>query len=245
MMDGLILALQFFTRIPIKKEVSFQEGNIRTSLFFLPLIGLAMGMLAAVPLIFISGQSKPISALLSVLMIAILTGGLHLDGLADTFDGFLSGRGRDRVMEIMKDSTLGAFGAVALIFIIVSKLVAVHELPAEYWVGIPLSLANARLAAGYVIATKKNAREGGLGALFKSSGVGKSVLLSGFVLIGIILFIKPIFLIPLLGSFIVGEMISVWSYRKIDGMTGDVYGAVIEICEVASLILFWGVTIWI
>ncbi|MCR3955823.1 MAG: adenosylcobinamide-GDP ribazoletransferase [Gudongella sp.] len=244
-MDGLILALQFFTRIPIKKEVSFQGKNIGRSLFFLPIIGLAMGMLAAVPVIFLSEYSKGISALLSVMILAILTGGLHMDGLADTFDGFLSGREKARVMEIMKDSTLGAFGAVALIFLIVSKLMAVHELPAEYWVGIPLSLANARLAAGYVISTKKNAREEGLGVLFRSSGAGRNVLLSGVVLLGITLIINPMFLIPLGGSLLVGELIAMWAYRKIGGMTGDVYGAVIELCEVASLIIFWGVTIWI
>jgi len=244
-MDGLILALQFFTRIPVNKEVSFQGKNIGKSLFYLPIIGLVIGMIAALPAILLSGYSKPISALLTVLIITGLTGGLHLDGLADTFDGFLSGREKNRVMEIMKDSTLGAFGAVALIFAIISKLVAVHELPAEYWIGIPLSLANARLVAGYVITTKKNAREDGLGALFKSSAAGKNVLLSGLVMIGIILFINPIFLIPLAGSFIMGELIVFWSYRKIGGMTGDVYGAVIELCEVASLIIFWGVTIWI
>src|SRR5690554_4099472 len=244
-MDGLILALQFFTRIPVNKEVSFQGKNIGKSLFYLPIIGLVIGMIAALPAILLSGYSKPISALLTVLIITGLTGGLHLDGLADTFDGFLSGREKNRVMEIMKDSTLGAFGAVALIFAIISKLVAVHELPAEYWIGIPLSLANARLVAGYVITTKKNAREDGLGALFKSSAAGKNVLLSGLVMIGIILFINPIFLIPLAGSFIMGELIVFWSYRKIDGMTGDVYGAVIELCELTSLIIFWGVTIWI
>jgi len=244
-MDGLILALQFFTRIPVNKEVSFQGKNIGKSLFYLPIIGLVIGMIAALPAILLSGYSKPISALLTVLIITGLTGGLHLDGLADTFDGFLSGREKNRVMEIMKDSTLGAFGAVALIFAIISKLVAVHELPAEYWIGIPLSLANARLVAGYVITTKKNAREDGLGALFKSSAAGKNVLLSGLVMIGIILFINPIFLIPLAGSFIMGELIVFWAYRKIDGMTGDVYGAVIELCELTSLIIFWGVTIWI
>ncbi|WP_409228839.1 adenosylcobinamide-GDP ribazoletransferase [Gudongella sp. SC589] len=244
-MDGLILALQFFTRIPVNREVSFQGKNIGKSLFYLPLIGLVMGMIAALPLILLSGYSKSISALLSVLTITGLTGGLHLDGLADTFDGFLSGREKDRVMEIMKDSNLGAFGAVALIFTIVSKLVAVYELPAAYWMGIPLSLANARLVAGYVITTKKNAREDGLGVLFKSSRPGRSVLLSGLVLTGITLFFDPIFLIPLAGSFLLGELVSIWAYRKIDGMTGDVYGAVIEICELASLIIFWGVTIWI
>ncbi len=244
-MDGLILALQFFTRIPVNKEVSFQGKNIGKSLFYLPIIGLVIGMIAALPAILLSGYSKPISALLTVLIITGLTGGLHLDGLADTFDGFLSGREKNRVMEIMKDSTLGAFGAVALIFAIISKLVAVHELPAEYWIGIPLSLANARLVAGYVITTKKNAREDGLGALFKFSRPGRSVLLSGLVLTGITLFIDPIFLIPLAGSFLLGELVSIWAYRKIDGMTGDVYGAVIELCELTSLIIFWGVTTWI
>lgn len=245
MMDGLILALQFFTRIPIKKEVSFQGKSIASSLFFLPLIGLAMGMISAAPILLLSEHSKWIAAMLSVLSIAIMTGGLHMDGLADTFDGFLSGRGKDRVMEIMKDSTLGAFGAVALIFLISAKVIAVGELPEEFWVGIPLSLANARLVAGYVISTKRNAREDGLGALFKSSAAGRNVLLSGLILVGITFFLNPVYLMPLAGCFIVGELLSAWANSIIDGMTGDVYGAVIEICEVASLILFWGVTLWI
>ncbi|WP_422487025.1 adenosylcobinamide-GDP ribazoletransferase [Gudongella sp. DL1XJH-153] len=244
-MDGLILALQFFTRIPVGKEVSFNEKNIGRSLFFLPFIGIIIGCIAALPIIMLHSTSKMIASLLSILVIATFTGGLHLDGLADTFDGFLSGRKRDRVMEIMKDSTLGSFGALALIFLILSKFVAVYELPASAWIAIPLSLANARLVAGYVILAKKNAREDGLGVLFKSSVAGKNIIMAGIIYIGIIMFINPWYILPLAGSLVVGEAMTLWSYKKIDGLTGDVYGAIIELCEVASMIIFWGVTVWI
>ena len=243
-MDGLILALQFFTRIPVGKEVSFNEKNIGRSLFFLPFIGLIIGWIAALPIIALHSTSKIIASLLSIIVIAAFTGGLHLDGLADTFDGFLSGRKRERVMEIMKDSTLGAFGALALVFLILFKFVAVYELPAVAWIGIPLSLANARLVAGYVILAKRNAREDGLGVLFKSSAAGRNIFMAGVIYIGIIMFINPWYMLPLVGSLVVGEAMTLWSYKKIDGLTGDVYGAIIEMCEVASLVIFWGVTIW-
>ncbi|MGM0396851.1 MAG: adenosylcobinamide-GDP ribazoletransferase [Bacillota bacterium] len=245
MMEGLILAIQFFTRIPINREIPFDNKNIGRSLFFLPFIGLFIGVVASIPFLLIHDASKAMASILSVILIIGFTGGLHLDGLADTFDGFLSGRIQARIMEIMKDSTLGAFGAIALILLIISKFIAIYELRVEFWLAIPLSLGNARLVAGYIILTKKNARGDGLGALFKGAAAGKNLILAGVLYTGIVLYFSPWYLLPLVGSWIMGETMSWWSYKKINGLTGDVYGAIIELGEVASMIIFWGVILWI
>lgn len=244
-MDGLILGIQFFTRIPIKKEISFNDKNIGNSLFYLPFIGLIIGLISALPMIFLQGTSKPMASLLTLIILLFLTGGLHLDGLADTFDGFLSGRKQERIMEIMRDSTLGVFGAIALILIILSKYLVLYELPINGWIGIVFSLANARLVVAYIIISKENARNEGLGVLFKKSSGRIKVLYSGVIYSIILVYFNPLYLIPLIGSIIVGELMSLWAYKKINGLTGDVYGAIIEICEVTSLIIFWGVTVWI
>lgn len=244
-MDGLILALQFFTRIPVNKEVEFNGDNAGKSLFFLPFVGLAMGLVAGIPLVLLGRQSMSIASLFTLLLLTGLTGGLHLDGLSDTFDGFLSGRSKDRVMEIMKDSTLGAFGAIALILVMLSKFVLIYNLPQGGWVAIPLALANARIVAGYVITCKKSAKKQGLGVLFREARGGGFLALAAGIYSVFLIFFNFWYLIPLVGSMVIGELVSIWAYKKIDGLTGDVYGAIIELCEVASLFLFWGVMIWI
>ena len=103
MIDGLILAFQFFSRIPINKEVDFNEGNIKYCIFFYPLIGGIIGVLSSLMYYILLKSNLNIASLAAVFMMIYLTGGIHIDGLSDTFDGFLSSRDRERSLEIMKD----------------------------------------------------------------------------------------------------------------------------------------------
>src|SRR5665648_1160775 len=155
MIEGLVLAIQFLTRIPINKRIEFNEKNIKKSLIFFAPIGLLIGLLSAIPFIFLHKYSISIASSLSLFLMVILTGGLHLDGLADTCDGFFSGREGDRIEEIMKDSRIGAFGVIGIVLILISKFAILSSLSLEMWIAIPLSLANARLVTSYLIADKK------------------------------------------------------------------------------------------
>lgn len=245
MIDGLILGLQFLTRIPINKEVDFTEKNIRNSLFFYPYIGMLIGGIASLIFYFIGNYNIEIAAFLTLISLIVLTGGLHIDGLSDMLDGFLSNRDVDKTLDIMKDSRIGAFGVLGIVLLVLGKYVLLKNLPNHMWFAIIFSLGNSRLVAGWIIATKKVARKNGLGQLFHSSNPKQHILISGIIYILILLFVDLSYIIPLIVTYIIGELVVKWSYKKIGGLTGDVYGAIMELSELVSLVSFLGVFLWI
>ena len=245
MIDGLILTFQFFTRIPINKEVDFNEKNIRYCLFFYPFVGALLGSIAAGVFFLLSKLNNDIAALTTVLTLLLLTGGLHMDGLSDTFDGFLSNRDKERTLEIMKDSRVGTFGVLSMVFLLLTKFVIISNFGEGIPLALILSMVNSRLDATKIISTMKVARKGGLGVLFHNSNPDKLILLNSIIYIGILFVINIKFLTPLIITYIFNRLFCRWSYKKIDGMTGDTYGAIIEIGEVVSLFSYWGIMSWI
>lgn len=244
MIKGLILALQFFSHIPININVDFNERNIRYSMFFLPLVGGIIGALGGLVYFFLSPYSKLIGSFLTLLTTILLTGGLHIDGLSDTCDGFMSNRDRERILEIMKDSRIGAFGVLSIVLIILFKFILIYSVE-NFPLVLILSFANSRLVVARLISYKKNARPGGLGDLFHKSNPKNLMIVSSIIYIMILILLDIRYLIPLLITFLAGEYISHISYKKIGGLTGDVYGAIIELGDAISLLSFWGVILWI
>ncbi|MBZ2174541.1 adenosylcobinamide-GDP ribazoletransferase [Schnuerera sp. xch1] len=245
MIDGFILAAQFLTRLPIKKSVDFNDEKLSKSVFFFPMIGIIIGVIGCVFYHIFSYLNESIGAFFALMAMIVVTGGLHLDGLSDTCDGFLSYRDKNRMLEIMKDSRIGAFGVIAIVLDIFLKYVLIYHIEGNIPLILGLSYGNSRLIISYIMSTKKVGRKGGLGDMFHSSNPKKYAMLGGVAYIAIILLINPVYLIPLLFSFLMGEMMTKITYRKIDGFTGDVYGATIEIGEIISLITFIGVMKWI
>jgi adenosylcobinamide-GDP ribazoletransferase len=245
MMDGLILAIQFLTRIPINKEVEFNNENLSKSILFFPLTGIVIGGIGGLAYYLFVYISKDIGAFFAVVCMIMATGGLHLDGLSDTFDGFYSYRDKKRVLEIMKDSRIGAFGVIAIVLDILLKYIILSNLEENILLILALSYGNSRLVVSYIMSTKKVGRKGGLGDMFHKSNPKRYALLGGIIYSTILLMLNPLYLIPLLFSFILGEIITKITYKKIDGFTGDVYGATIEIGEIISLIVFMEVIKWI
>lgn len=244
MINGLILSFQFFSRIPINMPVDFNEKNIKYSIFFIPLVGAIIGGAGGLIYHLLLQYNIYIASFLALLTTIILTGGLHIDGLADTFDGFMSNRDKNKTLEIMKDSRIGAFGVLSIILILIFKFILMISTP-NLPTALILSMANSRLVLSRIISYKKTAKPDGLGSLFHSSNP-KTLILVGSIIYLLILVILDIrYIIPLIINFIVAEYISYISYKKIDGLTGDVYGATIEIGETISLLCFWGVMIWI
>lgn len=244
MIKGLILSLQFFTRIPININIDFNDKNIRWSIFYLPLIGALIGGLGGIVYYILSPYNILLGSFLTLLTTIILTGGLHLDGISDTFDGFFSNRDKEKTLEIMKDSRIGAFGVLSLILLILFKFIlilSIEKLP----IALILSFANSRLVLSYIISYKKSARPDGLGIMFNKSNPKILMTLSTITYLAILTVLDIRYIIPLIITFLVGEYISYISYKKIDGLTGDVYGTIIEIGETISLLGFWSVMIWI
>lgn len=243
--DGLILGIQFLTRIPINKAVEFSKENIRNSLFFFPFIGILIGAIASLAFYFIGQINMEISAFLTVITLIILTGGLHIDGLSDMLDGFLSNRDSKKTLEIMKDSRVGAFGVMGIVLLILGKYIILKNISFEMWIIIVFSIANSRFVGGLIIESKKPARKGGLGELFHSSNPKRNIAYSGTIYVLILLFLDITYIIPLIITYIFAELISAWSLKKIGGLTGDVYGGIMEISELISLLSYWGLLLWI
>src|SRR2546423_8356926 len=123
MIRRFLIAVQFLTRLPVPQSINSSETDIGKAAAFFPLVGVIVGGGAA--LVFATLQRilpLPASVLCAIIFAAFLTNGFHEDGLADSFDGFGGGWTKDRVLEIMGDSGIGAYGTLALIFLIFAKL---------------------------------------------------------------------------------------------------------------------------
>ncbi len=245
MINGLVLAYEFFSRLPIKKNVDFTKENISYSIFFMPLVGLTIGCISAVVFILTAQFDKLVASFLTVATMVILTGGLHIDGLSDTFDGFLSNRDREKTLEIMKDSRIGTFGTIAIIFVILGKILLVYKITENATAALIFSLGNARLATSINIAHKKCAKNEGLGFLFYNSKPLKKVVASSILYALFISIVNVYNIIPLVVTILFDLAFAKWADRKIGGITGDINGATIELGEMISLLSYWGISQWI
>ncbi|WP_027307942.1 adenosylcobinamide-GDP ribazoletransferase [Caloramator sp. ALD01] len=239
MIKSLILTLQFLTRLPIPVSVEIDKKTLSRGTFFYPYIGVLIGSLGYIPYYLLHPIDNQIAALFSVLCLIAITGGFHLDGLSDTCDGFFSSRNRERILEIMKDSRIGAFGVVAIVFDILTKFLLLSKISYKSMLlTLMFSLAFARLTAAFMFTFGKSAKKDGLGAQITQNRSELYYILAfssfmpiAFWYLGYVAFY--IFFIDL--AFAILLMLK--SYKTIGGLTGDVYGACIEICEVIGFFI--------
>ena len=138
-MKSFIMMIQFLTRIPINVNLDISEDDFLQGIVFFPLVGLIIGMFTVVFHYFgyrLGGTF--LAAVMAVGAEAFITGGLHLDGLGDTFDGIYSNRSRERILEIMKDSRLGTNGALAIILVLLLKVALIHSIAPSRIYGVLL-----------------------------------------------------------------------------------------------------------
>lgn len=234
---ALRLAVAFLTNIPVGMFEAKDEDFGRAVGFF-PLVGLCIGTLIAMLAWGLHGHLGV--AAIATMIVAVsagLTGGLHLDGVSDVFDGIGGGRGdRKRTLEIMRDSRIGSHGATALILIILGKFVASMELvAAENFLSLALAPLIARAIVVPIIIKVPYARSEGLGQSFQEHVGTVELLLAGSLLVAACLVGgTPIALatgIAVAGVACLGLLL----FSKIRGVTGDGYGAMIELAEVLFL----------
>ena len=251
-MKKLILASQFLTIVPVKDmgEVSPEEMGSTTSVF--PVIGFGEGvMLAFFTSVFMEVFPAELTSALLVLILVIMNGGLHLDGLSDTFDALASGGDREKKLLIMKDSTIGPMGVISIVMVLLLKYTLLSALffyapPPAYFAtvaSIPILSRWAMVTAAF---HGRSARNDGLGQLFiEHTGIRQfaiasaaAVLLTGLVCSIIMQFPLYIFYLmfamPVLYGF---SFLSVFFFNRIfGGMTGDSFGALNEIAFLMFLI---------
>jgi len=238
-MRFFLLALAFLTKIPVKVPGEGQAGDLPVSAAYFPAVG---GILGGFLGLLFRGMIRIWPPLVAGIMLVaaefLLTGGLHLDGLADFTDGWFAGGTRERQLQVMKDSRVGAMGAAAVVWLVLAKVI----LLAEWGGNFPVMLlygAGAKMTLVLNLYLFPYARERGTGLAFAGvtwrqavpaavmtvlfaagSGFGVATAFAGSLLI----------LLPLARSI----------SRNLYGLTGDVYGALHEIFQITFLLFITG-----
>src|SRR5574341_827680 len=240
-MKSFRLALGFLTILPAS-VTDVRPGDLGRAAMWFPLIGLAIGMLLAAANFVLRLIFQPLlTATLIVALWAALTGGLHLDGLADCCDGLLASTTPERRLEIMRDPRLGSFGVTGLTLFLVLKVLALSSAAPDTSPSTALLLLFAPSLARWlilVVGLQPSARHAGMGADF-SVGLKPYVLLSAAVVpIALLFFGTPRFLLAAGLAHLVTWGIAVLSRARLGGVTGDVFGLTVELGELAVLLTF-------
>lgn len=251
-----LLAIQFFTRIPIVGKlgdwVGFSPAMLKSSAAHFAGVGWVVGIVAAVVYVsfeaLLPGAYAPlIAACLSTIATVLLTGGFHEDGLADLADGLGGSYDRDRALEIMKDSRVGAFGAMALVLALATKIALLAALGGlDLWMVVVLIIASHVVSRALPMGLLALLPHVGDAAGSKSKPLADSIsspaLLSNFLWCFALL--PGVFIADLAIEVIAGVGLAVMSWaimwwrlsRRLQGFTGDALGATQQVCEIAFLL---------
>ncbi|MEG1979440.1 MAG: adenosylcobinamide-GDP ribazoletransferase [Victivallaceae bacterium] len=239
-MRGFLAALSVMTLIPVGKYVNINLADLRMAKFFFPLVGLVLGVVCAAWAWVMLRYSLPnfLGAVIIVLLPELITKFFHLDGLADSADGFLSSRSKERILEIMRDSRVGVMGVIGIAAVILLKVAAFYDLNEKNLIYAALLVPVAgRCAGALYIELSQYARPDGLGAIFfeyKSKFWG---ICAALLLLGCGGIFSGSGLLSGLAVFILVLWWKNYTRQKIGGATGDTIGAIIELSETLFLIM--------
>lgn len=235
-----VLAVTFLTRLPLPVTGEITGTDLRMSMGWYPGIGTLLGLLGWG--IYAGGSellTQTPAAVLTIIVLEMCTGALHLDGMMDTCDGMGSGAPRERALEIMKDSRVGAmgvFGAIATILLKVSALSAFTSVQAVIPMLIGWSAARAIPALDVVLF--RYARTTGTGGMFNTERTPWGAVISLFTALALAWYIGNwgglALAVICIGMTL---MVQVFIARRLQGLTGDVYGMGIELAEVLALLV--------
>lgn len=245
---GLILSIQFFTIIPIHKEVPLSTKNIERGIQMFPLLGIFQGVLfSGLVYIFYEGTSLSTFAVAFFLWLLtiIITGGIHLDGWMDMSDAYFSYRDPNKRLAIMSDPNIGAFGVLSVIILLMVRLFFIVDMfhvngpPYELLIAIPFL---GKMFMGFVICRIPVAKDEGLGYLFQKAYRPSTfyiyiiflLLFSYFVWQNLLVYCLMIVLSGVVYLFLRRGIV-----RNFGGVTGDVAGASVEGMELLLWMIVW------
>ncbi len=237
-MRHLRIAFGLLTTLPFRLPGNWSAGDSGRAAVWYPFVGLVIGLLTwltwrGATLVFPS----LVAGVIALVAWVLLTGGLHLDGLADCCDGLFVSAAPERRLEIMKDPHIGAFGVIGLILVLLIKGAALASLTLTSAFGIILAASLARWCI-LLAALLPQARASGMGADF-ASGVQRSFIFWGAIIpIGLAMLIGVHGLFSILIGVGAAGLIVWLAKSRIGGVTGDVFGMTVEIVEVIALLAF-------
>lgn len=255
----ILAAFQFLSRFPVKAELDFTPELLRRSVKYYPLVGTAIGLVVWAVGAALHPVLPPLPVSVMMLIVWVwLTGGLHLDGWMDSADALLSYRSRDKMLEIMKDSRVGAMGVLACVLLLMFKMTLIVSLLEQglFTAGIALLTVPvwSRWFMGWAMRAWPVARQGeglavrfhglknrdivlssSLALLLTAIGVLAAYAIDGAIFSGSLLALYFV-LLPLI-TVGVGAFAASRISNKLGGLTGDIYGALNEGLEAVLLLL--------
>ncbi|GBE37853.1 MAG TPA: adenosylcobinamide-GDP ribazoletransferase [Nitrospirae bacterium] len=257
-MKKVLLAFQFLTIIPVTGIKDVSEKDIGSASAFFPVVGVVQGLIFAVSAgIFLKVFNAELSNGLVLLVMVLTSGGLHLDGLSDTFDAVASTGDREKKLQIMKDSTIGPIGVIAIVIVLLLKYILLNALFSNstiniYYLSLLLMPVFSRWTMVTALFHARTASQHGLGKTFIEHTGLKQLLIATFITVLVfmsallitskfgnrqlsIVNCQFVFILPLLYIF---SLMSLWFFnRRFGGATGDNFGAVSELSEILFLIM--------
>jgi cobalamin 5'-phosphate synthase/cobalamin synthase len=245
----LALAVTFLTAVPLPDSGAVAPADLWASMAFYPLVGLLMGLAAwGAYAALLYAVTPLVAAALVIVGIELASRALHLDGLMDTADGYLSGAPRERALEIMKDSRVGAMGVFAAIAVMVVKVSALASLARPgAALGLVIGLSAARLLPALDVRFFAYARREGTGAAFAGAGTTNGpVVVAAACAVAVALVVGALSSGGVRGTFLALDLavavvavtlcVQAFVGRRLGGLTGDVYGLGIELAEALALV---------
>lgn len=234
-MRSLPAAVRFLTIIPLPAPEENEGERLRGALGWFPIVGLLIGLFAATVDIAVSrGFPPPLASAFVVIVLVAISGGLHLDGLADTADGLFSSQPREKTLAIMRDSSTGPMGVIAIVSVLMLKVYALSSVaPDLRWGTIILMPLAGRCALVILLVVLPYARqEGGVATIFRQSAkpnhavwaVGLLAVVGWIVASWVGMLMTVVSIVSIL-------LFAWYTFSKIGGFTGDTLGAGCEIVE--------------
>jgi adenosylcobinamide-GDP ribazoletransferase len=232
--------MQFLTCVPMPSR-PYEAGSLARSVKFFPLVGLVVGSAAALlHLVIAPHVSRLVAAFIVLLYFVFVTGGLHEDGLADAADGFGGGTSREKILLILRDSRIGSYGGVALVFSLLGRVILIASLPMTQvpyylvtagilsrWTVLPLSyfLSSARAPTGSAV--------DGQGARIVRHTSPASIIGGTIFSFAVAIFLlRSRAIASILGVIILTWLTGAYYKKRIGGVTGDCFGATIQLTEI-------------
>jgi adenosylcobinamide-GDP ribazoletransferase len=244
-LQPLLIAIQFLSSLPVGHLPMPKDKDVGASLMFYPMVGALLGLiLSGLAIAFMQVFGSSLSAALLLTAWVVLTGALHLDGLADCADAWMGGLGsKKRTLELMKDPTSGPIAIATVVLVLLVKYAALealltHSLAQQsYYLVLVWPLILSRMSAMILFATTPYARKSGLGKAISEHLSSNAVWgVCCVVLVVACLVFRWHLITILIAGFAVFMYLRHLMLCRIDGCTGDTAGALIELSEVAILL---------
>ena len=235
-MNSFLIALQFLTIIPVTHSFIASDKQLGYSPFFYPVIGLLIGSLLVSSALLLIDLPLQIQSTLILTLWVLITGGLHLDGLADCADAWVGGLGsKQRSLGIMKDPAAGPIAVIVLLLVLLLKWSIINTiLEKQAFEVLLLTPMAGRLTILILMLTTRYIRSGGMGEKIVANLSENSVKV--ITLSGLLISIYYLGVLPIVFMLIMIFIISQQANKRLGGVTGDVYGAAVELVEVGVLL---------